>query len=50
MFDYSITFTHTSVPSIENAYKTAYTKEQVKPWTYYLTTKKEVQNYFWIIG
>ncbi len=31
MFNYNITFTHTSIPSTENAYRTPYTKEQVKP-------------------
>jgi len=50
MFNYNITFTHTSVPLIENVYKTAYTKGQVKPCTCYLTIKKEVQDYFWIIS
>jgi hypothetical protein len=42
MFDYNITFTHTLVPSIENAYKTTYAKGQIKPWTFYLTTNKEL--------
>lgn len=36
------------VSSIEDVHKTTYTKKQVKPWTYYLVTKKEVQDYFWI--
>jgi hypothetical protein len=45
-FDYNITFTHTLVPSIENTYKTIYTKGQVKPKTCYLTTKKKVHDYF----
>jgi hypothetical protein len=37
-----ITFTNTSISLIEYTHKIAYTKELVKPWTYYLTTKKEV--------
>ncbi len=48
MFNYNITFTHMLVPSIENAYRIAYTKGQVKPLTCYLTIKKEMQDYFWI--
>ncbi len=50
MLDYNITFTHMLVPLTKNAYTTTYTKGQVKPWTYYLTTNKEIQDYFWIIG
>ncbi len=50
MFDYHITFTNMLVPSIEDAYKIVYIKGQVKPWTCYLTIKKEVQDYFWIIS
>ncbi len=46
--DYNITFTNMSILLIEDAYKTTYIKGQVKPWTCYLTTKKKVQDYFWI--
>jgi hypothetical protein len=42
MLDYNITFTNPSISVIEDAHKTTYIKGQVKPWTCYLTIKKEV--------
>jgi hypothetical protein len=44
--NHNFAFTSTLMSQTKDAHKIAYTKWQVKSWTCYLTTKKEVYNYF----